>query len=76
MEFDFNKIEEEYLPSMEDNDLIREIKEDFFNILTEGERRILILYMEFGTYAQVAKFLGVSSPTAKKAVEAIKYKLK
>lgn len=76
MDLDFNKVAEEYLPSMNDDDLIREIKDDFFNVLSEGERRILILFMEFGTYAGVAKFLGVSSPTAKKAVEAIKDKLK
>lgn len=75
-EYDFKKVAEEYMPSPEDDDLLRELKDDFFNLLTEGERRILMLYMDFGTYAGVAKFLGVSPPTAKKAVEEIKYKLK
>lgn len=73
---DFRALAEEYLPNDADDDLVREIKEDFFNILSEGERRVLCVYMEFGSYAGVAKFLGVSAPTAKKAVEAIKEKLK
>lgn len=76
MELDFNKIVKEYEYSENDDDLIREIKEDFFNLLSEGERRILMVYMETFTYAGVGKTLGVSSPTAKKAVEAIKDKLK
>lgn len=76
MELNFEKIKQEYAVSIEDDDLVREIKEDFFNILSEGERRILILYMECETYAGVARYLGCSAPTARKAINNIIHKLK
>lgn len=75
-EIDFEKVKEEYAPSTGDTDLVREIKEDFFNVLSEGERRILILFMEYGTFAAVARYLGVSAPTARKAINEIIWKLK
>ena len=76
MDIDFNKIKTEYEPSDADDDLVRELKADFFNVLTEGERRILMLYMECFTYVGVAKYLGVSAPTARRAIEMIREKLK
>lgn len=76
MELDFNRIKEEYEYSDNDDDLVRELKEDFFNTLTEGERRILMLYMECFTYVGVARYLNVSPPTARKVIEEIKDKLR
>ena len=71
----YSKIEAEYLPNAEDDDLMREIKEDLFK-LSEVERKLLILYCEVGTYAGLARKLHSSEPTAKKRVQEIIYKLK
>lgn len=75
MQIDFNKIEQEYFPTIEDDDRMADIKERLFN-LTEAERRIFLIYLDEGTYAGVAKFFGVSRPTARKYVKKILEKLK
>ena len=73
--YDFKRIEQEYLQTLEDDDRMFAIKERFF-ALSEAERRIMVVYMEEGTYAGVAKFFGVSSPTSKKKIKRIIEKLK
>lgn len=73
--YDFKKIESEYLVGLEDDDLMFEIKSRFFS-LTEAERRIFLVYLEEGSYAGVAQFFGVSSPTSKKYIKRIIEKLK
>lgn len=70
MDVPFSKIEEEYRPNIEDTDEMLNIKEKFFN-LSEAERRIFMVYMDEGTYSGVAKFFGVSCPTAKKYIKRI-----
>ena len=72
---DFKRIEEEYKPTLDDDDKMTALKERFFN-LSEAERRILIIYLDEGTYAGVAKFFGVCNITAKKRIKSIIEKLK
>ena len=71
----YSRIEAEYMPNLNDDDLMREIKEDLFR-LSEVERKLLILYCEEGSYAGLARKLHSSEPTAKKRVQEIIYKLK
>ena len=72
---DFGKIEQEYFPTLEDDDRMLELKNKLFK-LTEAERRIFLIYLDEGTYAGVAKFFGVCNITAKKKVKEIIDKLK
>lgn len=75
MEVSFNRIEQEYQPTLEDDDRMLGIKEKLFK-LTEAERRIFLIYLDEGTYTGVAKFFGVSPPTSKKKIKNIIEKLK
>ena len=75
-EINFAAIETEYYPTLEDDDTMQAIKAKLFSRLNEGERRVFLMYMDFGTYAGVAKLFGVSPPTAKKAIKKIIEKLK
>lgn len=70
MEVPFSRIEDEYRPNMDDDDRMLAIKEKFF-LLTEPERRIFMVFLDEGTYSGVAKFFGVSNPTAKKYIRRI-----
>lgn len=72
---DFGKIEEEYIPTLEDDDRMLGIKNKLFK-LTEAERRIFLIYLDEGTYSGVAKFFGVCNATAKKYIKNIIEKLK
>lgn len=76
MEVNYKKIEAEYLPNEEDDDLIREFKEAMFNELTEPERKLLILYAELGSFAAVSRLLKSSPPTAKRVITEIIDKIK
>lgn len=75
MEVSFSRIEQEYFPTLEDDDRMLEIKNKLFK-LTEAERRIFLIYLDEGTYTGVAKFFGCSAPTAKKKIKNIIEKLK
>lgn len=75
MDVNFSKIEQEYLPNINDNDEMLSLKTKFFN-LTESERRILMIYLDEETYTGTAKFFGVSAPTVKKYIKKIIEKLK
>lgn len=76
MEVSYKKIEAEYLPNAEDDDLMRELKEAVFNELTEPERKLLILYAELGSFAAVSRLLRSSPPTAKRVITEIIDKIK
>ena len=73
---DYDEIEREYLtPRDEDDDRIREIRERLKTRLTLAERKIMIYYMELGTYTEVAKILHCSVPTVSKKIREIREKL-
>lgn len=72
---DFSKIEQEYIPTIEDDDKMTAIKNRLLT-LSEAERRIFLIYLDEGTYAGVAKFFGCCNITAKKKIKAIIEKLK
>lgn len=76
MGIDFKMLEEEYFGvTPEDDDYVSEVKRSVFTELNEGERRILVLYAEMGTYAAVAKELGCSPGTIKNKIKVIQWKL-
>lgn len=75
MEVPFSRIEEEYLPNINDTDEILALKNIFFK-LPEAERRIFMIYLDEGTYTGVSKFFGCSPPTAKKYIKKIIEKFK
>lgn len=76
MGIDFKMLEEEYFGvTPEDDDYVSEVKRSVFTELNEGERRILVLYAEMGTYAAVAKELGCSPGTIKNKIKIIQWKL-
>jgi len=70
------KIIDEYfeLNKLEDDDIIFNIKLNFHK-LKEPEKLIFINYLEYGTYADLAKIYKVTKPTAKSYVLKIKKKL-
>ena len=73
---DYDEIEREYLtPKYDDDDRIREIRERMRTRLTLAERKIMIYYMELGTYTEVAKILHCSVPTVSKKIREIREKL-
>lgn len=73
---DYEDIEREYLtPKYDDDDRIREIRERMRTRLTLAERKIMIYYMELGTYTEVAKILHCSVPTVSKKIREIREKL-
>ena len=72
---DFNKIEQEYYPTIEDDDRMTELKTRLLT-LSEAERRIFLIYLDEGTYSGVAKFFGCCNITAKKKIKNIIEKLK
>ena len=73
--WDYEKIKPEYLPSPDDDDLTRELKEAIFTELTEVEQRLLIAYAECGTYAGVARLFHSSPPTVRKRLREIILKI-
>lgn len=76
MGIDFKMLEDEYFGiTPQDDDYLSEVKRSVYTELNEGERRILVLYAEYGTYAAVAKELGCSPGTIKKKISMIRYKL-
>lgn len=75
MKFDYETIKMDYVVNDGDDDEMVNIKESI-DKLTAPEKRILLTYVHFGTYAAVARQYNVSPPTAKTYIEAVKNKLK
>lgn len=74
--FDFNALEKEYFSiGPEDDDLMVEYKLAIWTELNEAERRIFSIYLEEGTYAGTARFFGISTPTARKKIKKIIWKI-
>ena len=67
--------EADYLAdSPEDDDTMRALRERIRD-LPLPERRIFIMYTEFGTYSEVAKVLKCSVPTVSKKIREIREKI-
>lgn len=76
MGINFDLLEAEYFGvTPEDDDYVMEVKRSAYTELNEAERRILVLYAEYGTYAAVAKELGCSPGTIKNKIRVIQWKL-
>lgn len=73
--WDFDAIKPEYLPSPNDDDLTRELKEAIFTELSEVEQRLLIAYAECGSYAGVARLFHSTPPTVRKRLREIILKI-
>lgn len=71
-----NEILNEYSPNRdifsEDSELIQRIKWIIFNRLNETDRRIILMYAEYKSYAKVAQKLFTSTTTAYLKVKKIK----
>lgn len=75
MESKYEEYEGDYLTfGMDDDDCLRALREEARS-LPLAERRIFIMYVEAGTYSEVAKQLHCSVPTVSKKIRAIKEKL-
>lgn len=75
-EYDFSAAEAEYFTiNQRDDDNLLELKQAVYTELNEAERRILVLYMDTGTYAGAARILGVAPNTIKNKIAKIKWKL-
>ena len=75
-EYDFSAAEAEYFTiNQGDDDNLLELKQAVYTELNEAERRILVLYMDTGTYAGAARILGVAPNTIKNKIRAIRFKL-
>lgn len=76
-EYDFTAAEAEYFAiNQEDDDGLLELKQAVYTELNEAERRILVLYMDTGTYAGAARILGVAPNTIKNKIKNIQWKLR
>lgn len=75
-EYDFSAAEAEYFTiNQGDDDNLLELKQAVYTELNEAERRILVLYMDTGTYAGAARILGVAPNTIKNKIKQIRFKL-
>lgn len=71
----YEEYEGEYITvNGEDDDCLRSIK-DSIRELPLAERMIMVMYVEAGTYSEVAKQLRCSVPTVSKRIKMIKAKL-
>lgn len=76
-EYDFSAAEAEYFTiNKEDDDSLLELKQAVYTELNESERRILVLYLDAGTYAGAARILGVAPNTIKNKIKNIQWKLR
>ena len=72
MEIEFEKWKDEYLPNeLEDDDKMYHIKEAV-DSLNSIQKKIWLLYTEIGSYAGLARELGVCSNTAKKYIKKLR----
>ena len=75
-EYDFSAAEAEYFTiNQGDDDGLLELKQAVYTELNEAERRILVLYMDLGSYAAVARELSCAPNTIKNKIRQIKWKL-
>lgn len=58
----------DYSPNEEDDDRIREIKERIMR-LPLPKKKIMLIWIESGSFSKTAKVLGVSVPTVSKYVK-------
>lgn len=72
---EYKKIEEEYLPTPNDDDYMLALKEAIFSGLTPQEVHLLIYYSEIGSYAGLARFFRNSTPTARKRIKEIRERI-
>lgn len=77
MDVDFKILESEYFSRHpDDDDLAVEFKEAVWTELNEAERRILAVYLEEDMcFACTGRFFGISTPTARKKIKKILYKI-
>ena len=76
MDYDFQAAEMEYFSiGRDDDDELLELKQAVYSELNEAERRILTLYLDFGSYAAVARELGFAPNTIKHKIREIRFKL-
>lgn len=75
-EYNFSAAEAEYFTiNQGDDDNLLELKQAVYTELNEAERRILVLYLDAGTYAGAARILNVAPNTIKNKIKQIKWKL-
>ena len=76
-EIDIERFLEDYLPNQDrDDDEMYHIKNAFDTALNYIEKKIFIQYMELGgTYTALARFYGVTPPTAKSTINHIRQKI-
>lgn len=74
--FDYDLIQKDYLPNAdEDDDTLLGVK-TCIQALSRMERRILLTYVELGTYAAAAREFNVSAPTIKHYLQSILEKIR
>lgn len=74
--YDLNVTKEEYTPNiLEDEEHMYLMKKAIME-LPLAEKNIMLMYLEFGTYVDVARVLRVSTPTCKKRIVEIIEKIK
>lgn len=73
---DINEIETDYAINDTDSDEMYILKDYILNRLPTAEKNILLLYLEYGSYAEVAKRLNCSTPTASKYIKMIINKIR
>ena len=74
MKIDFDLLKQDYYITDEDDDSMYDLKKRIFE-LSEAEQRILLLYVDCGSYSEVARQLNVSAPTVRNYINRIKDKL-
>lgn len=68
-------VEEYMIHNDREDDEMYQLKEALRNALNPIERRIMITYMECGTYVATAKVFHVSTPTVTNYIKALKTKI-
>lgn len=71
----FNALKMMYEPNVvEDDENMYNLKE-IISKLNEAEQRIMLLYVDSGSYSEVARQMNCTSPTAKTYIERVKNKI-
>lgn len=63
----YRRMEAEYAPNDEDDDYMRALKDKIWS-LPEHKRRIFLLWIDTGSYSEVARLMKCSAPTISKYV--------
>lgn len=69
--FDYDLISNDYIPNYEEDDDRLYNTKACIQALSRAERRILLTYVELGTYAAAAREFNVSPPTIKSYLNGI-----